>query len=496
MRARDRDILAGFMAVVALVLGAAAGFGGRIDPGLVLGLQYGPDKGSERIVVMDVDPSGPAAMSGVSVGAVVVSLNGVAVLPLPGWDPNARVEVPDPSGDKMTLAPFSPEPTPVVTQLDVSYLQSLLDQPIYDMSVVRPDLLDRPLDPNSYLGTAFNVGGWSGIVQTGLLAWGLGVAILLLGGWWLATGRAGESIRSLAIPAVAATATPLLLFPFRAVGGPFPYASSSIVAALALLPLADGLIARQPLRNHRLALQAGAIVLAAAAAILGGAVEYMSDYPNRSVIVWWFTASAVTIVPGILAARPVPQQAGDGAPSTPSGRLLDATEFAVLGLTPAIAFFTFIQARDGPYIQPIILWLAVVLVAGRFTIRPLARLATRAQLQRDLVVATMEAERARIATNIHDDALQDVTLLVRRLDDAGDGEGAELARGVADRLRTISGDLRLPILDDLGVGPALDWLVSRMERMAGGEVRLELADGTRPPAAVELAVFRIAQEAL
>ena len=36
----------------------------------------------------------------------------------------------------------------------------------------------------------------------------------------------------------------------------------------------------------------------------------------------------------------------------------------------------------------------------------------------------------------------------------------------------------------------------RIERLAGGEVRLERADGSRPPADVELAFFRVAQEAL
>ena len=101
-----------------------------------------------------------------------------------------------------------------------------------------------------------------------------------------------------------------------------------------------------------------------------------------------------------------------------------------------------------------------------------------------------------MAADIHDDALQELTLLVRRLDAAGDTEGADIARGVSDRLRAICGDLRLPILDDLGVGPALDWLVLRIERLAGGEVRLERADGTRPPPDVELAFFRVAQEAL
>jgi signal transduction histidine kinase len=149
-----------------------------------------------------------------------------------------------------------------------------------------------------------------------------------------------------------------------------------------------------------------------------------------------------------------------------------------------------------PSLLPLALWFAIVLLAGRFTIRPLARLASRAALQRDLVVAATEAERARVAADIHDDALQDLTILVHRLDSAGDTEGAEIARTVSDRLRAICGDLRLPILDDLGVGPALDWLVLRIERLAGGEVRLERSDGTRPPADVELAFFRVAQEAL
>ena len=133
---------------------------------------------------------------------------------------------------------------------------------------------------------------------------------------------------------------------------------------------------------------------------------------------------------------------------------------------------------------------------ARFTVRPLARLATRATLQRDLVVAATEAERARLAADIHDDALQELTLLVRRLEASGDTEGAEIGRTVADRLRAICGDLRLPILDDLGVGPALDWLVLRIERLAGGEVRLERADDARHSPDVELAIFRVAQEAL
>jgi two-component system sensor kinase len=111
-------------------------------------------------------------------------------------------------------------------------------------------------------------------------------------------------------------------------------------------------------------------------------------------------------------------------------------------------------------------------------------------------VAATEAERARIAADVHDDALQDLTLLVRRLDAAGDAANATAAREIAERLRAICGDLRLPVLDDLGVGPALEWLCSRLGP-AAGEIALDrTADEVRLPADVELAVFRVAQEAI
>jgi two-component system, NarL family, sensor histidine kinase UhpB len=56
--------------------------------------------------------------------------------------------------------------------------------------------------------------------------------------------------------------------------------------------------------------------------------------------------------------------------------------------------------------------------------------------------------------------------------------------------------LRLPVVDDLGAGPALEWLTERVGRLAGTEIELERADDGRPPIDVEHAVFRVAQEAL
>jgi signal transduction histidine kinase len=199
------------------------------------------------------------------------------------------------------------------------------------------------------------------------------------------------------------------------------------------------------------------------------------------------------LVPGLAAAGPIDRRIPDATGPVPtSRRLLESAEYAVIGATPAVALGSAGPANG----LPLTIWFLLILLAGRFTIRPLARIATRATLQRDLILAATEAERARVAADIHDDALQELTLLVHRLDAAGDAEGADMARTVSDRLRAICGDLRLPILDDLGVGPALDWLVMRIERLAGGEVRLERSEGTRPPPEVELAFFRVAQEAL
>ena len=279
----------------------------------------------------------------------------------------------------------------------------------------------------------------------------------------------------------------------------FPRVIAALVFLLAFVALALGVLAvafssnrgrpsgerRRPSKASR---RATAVALAVVIVGIGLAV---TEPWSGSGVARWALVGAIPLIPGLAAAGPIQPGGLLGAASS-SGRLLESTEFAVAGATPLVALST----DTSPYLFPFVLWIGFIFVAGRFTVRPLARLATRAQLQRDLVVAATEAERARVAADIHDDALQELTLLVHRLEAAGDPEGADIARTVSDRLRAICGDLRLPILDDLGVGPALDWLVLRIERLAGGEVRLERSDGTRPPPDVELAIFRVAQEAL
>jgi signal transduction histidine kinase len=377
-------------------------------------------------------------------------------------------------------------PVPTVVQVDPMALELLISRTPTRLAAIEPALLEQA-EPDQCCSVQLYDDGLDGIRMT-LPTYVLGVGLLLLVGWWLASGRAGETLRPLATALSVATAVPFLVRPLDASWTAWLVSLSAVLVASAMVPLAATLIARiDDEQDRRFAALAttgcavGAIVIGLVAS--ANQPWYGEDWAR------WGLAGAIPFLPGLGAAGPMRRTTNPGMPAA-SGRLLESTEYAVVGATPAVAL------ASPTSLWPLVLWFVVILMAGRFTIRPLARLATRAVLQRDLIVAATEAERARVAADIHDDALQELTLLVHRLDAAGDAEGAEIARTVSDRLRAICGDLRLPILDDLGVGPALDWLVVRIERLAGGEVRLERSDGTRPPADVELAFFRVAQEAL
>ena len=137
-----------------------------------------------------------------------------------------------------------------------------------------------------------------------------------------------------------------------------------------------------------------------------------------------------------------------------------------------------------------------VFAAFRGAVRPLAAISARAAAQRDLALSASEAERARLAADLHDGPLQDLLILARSLEARHDADGARLARDVADELREMSGDLRLPVLDDLGAGPALEWLAARVRRLTGLDVTAEWDADGRAPRQVELVAFRVAQEAV
>jgi signal transduction histidine kinase len=320
----------------------------------------------------------------------------------------------------------------------------------------------------------------------------VGVAMLLIGGWWLSRQSPGTPFRELAIPAAVATVVPFLVAPgmgrIEYLSGLVPWTLAASAAATLGLLVAESV--PQPYRTRVMLITAA---LPLSAATVGVLAPPRFDGREELSLLAMVLLAATTAVPAIISA--ILRQT---LPSAKPGRdsVVAALELAVVGITPAISVIATSESGDPRSAIPLILWIVVVLAAQFFAVRPLARNATLATAQRDQVVAAMEAERSRIAADIHDDALQELTMLGWRLDASGDTQSAATAREVAERLRAILGDLRLPILDDLGTGPALEWLVERVGRLAGGEVRLERADQVRPPAEVELAFFRVAQEAL
>jgi two-component system sensor histidine kinase UhpB len=121
-------------------------------------------------------------------------------------------------------------------------------------------------------------------------------------------------------------------------------------------------------------------------------------------------------------------------------------------------------------------------------------------------LSAQENERLRIARELHDEVGQTLTAVALRAEhraqQAGDGhsELAELAetvqRSLAD-VRRISLELRPGALDELGLVNALISLCARVDEQGPMRVGRELEAGVPElPREVELAIYRVAQEAL
>jgi signal transduction histidine kinase len=120
------------------------------------------------------------------------------------------------------------------------------------------------------------------------------------------------------------------------------------------------------------------------------------------------------------------------------------------------------------------------------------------------VISAQEEERRHLAFELHDEALQQAMLVVRQLSDASTmtevAEVMPLARCVVAGLRRTCLELRPPLLDELGLEEALRWLARQTEEHSGNQLQIQvLCTGcweTRPPAGMELALYRVGQEAL
>jgi two-component system, NarL family, sensor histidine kinase DegS len=126
------------------------------------------------------------------------------------------------------------------------------------------------------------------------------------------------------------------------------------------------------------------------------------------------------------------------------------------------------------------------------------------------VTRAQEDERARIARELHDDTIQSLIVLSRRLDELAKADTRQSpararqldglrqdADDVIQGIRRFNRDLRPSTLDDLGLVPALEGLAAAMTDADGIPTGLWVTGARRRLSPeVELALFRIAQEAL
>lgn len=124
------------------------------------------------------------------------------------------------------------------------------------------------------------------------------------------------------------------------------------------------------------------------------------------------------------------------------------------------------------------------------------------------ITAAQEEERMRLAREIHDDTIQSVVALKQRVQLAGKSVRAgsardalkeleTLAEKTVENLRRLTRALRPIYLEDLGLVTALNMLANESSQAGNLKVDFRLiGDERRLPGEVELALYRIAQEAL
>lgn len=112
-----------------------------------------------------------------------------------------------------------------------------------------------------------------------------------------------------------------------------------------------------------------------------------------------------------------------------------------------------------------------------------------------------EDERCRLSRDLHDHLGQNLTALIHLLEripgDDTQRDCVELARNILQDTRELSHMLRPQLLDNLGIGIALQWLGKRIADSAGIEVSVSADElPHRPDPDIESLLFRIAQESL
>lgn len=182
--------------------------------------------------------------------------------------------------------------------------------------------------------------------------------------------------------------------------------------------------------------------------------------------------------------------------------VLGPFEGAAVALAGAVVFAALGGWGTGE-LAALVVWPAVVTAAGLF-----ARRLERQRQALGQVVAEHEAERQRLALDLHDGTAQMLAASLMTLDDRGhgtadapanpsDGMTRAIIQETIESVRALAVELRPKALDDFGLAPALESLATSFTRRTGIIVNLDLTIGHgRLPAEIELIVYRLVQEVL
>lgn len=333
----------------------------------------------------------------------------------------------------------------------------------------------------------------------------------------VSSGAAQEALRATLPPAIMAAALAVLALLSIAWHSRRAEALASLAVVLAALPLSLGseapvsvaarlaavalpvlwLIRHAPRRRWRAAVSGVALAIA-----VGWLVAWVA-VPTLFVALETARAGTVVLAGGLVMGLQVDRHAiAERLRSAGGLRTLDV---AILALAIALGVGLQLVVGAPPILTAVVLGLGLLLYPRwrRAVAVTIDRLLV-ADLRERLTLAASEAERGRLARDLHDVPLQELAGVIRRLDLVPDARAENAAlREVADQLRAIATELRPPVLDDLGLAPAVESLVAHADREAEGfKVEAEVSDetgsgrGRRPPAEVEIALYRIVQEAL
>ncbi len=239
-------------------------------------------------------------------------------------------------------------------------------------------------------------------------------------------------------------------------------------------------------------------------------------------VVWLRLAPSAWNREWIVVIRSREGQPADGAPDEELHRLVEERREPVVladriavplaGEGPVIGVLGVVWAIAGPFAEEQVEFLSAVgheIFVAVENARLYRERQESLQTYARQVTQAQEDERLRLARELHDETAQELVHLVRRLErlregtPAGGGTSEQLddllalSRSILQSVRRFSRDLRPSVLDDLGLVPAIELAVEETNARLPDCASLSVSGAPRRLApAVEVALFRIAQEAL